>query len=193
MTYERMPIFLGNFLTFSHQKSQQCGATGKAVVPRGIEISCVPRVSNVPWYNFRFYFLRVSHLVWVVGEVEQQVYLMVGVAAEHAHHVTDVVLIHCYEVVVIAVVLLCKLTCGLAGTADAVFGELASCGGIDGIADFLGTGGCACYLELVTESCVGNEFFHDELGHGATANIAVTYKKYFLHVTKIRINIVYLR
>ena len=193
-------------VVFSGKVSEQCRAACHAVLPRGIEISSVPRVGNLPtpwycfivysigvgnlptpWYHFIVYSIGVGYFTTIVCKVEQKMYLALRVsAAEHTLQVAYVVLVHGYKQVVVLVVVARDLPGGLTGAADAVLCELAACRGIDWVAYFLGTGGGTVYLELTAEPCVGYKSLHHELGHRTPAYIAVAYKKYLLHVAKIQ-------
>ena len=66
----------------------------------------------------------------------------------------------------------------LAGTVDAMLGQLAAGWRIDRIADLLGAGSRRLDLNAQLQTGFLHQILHDELGHRASANIAVAEKKY---------------
>lgn len=68
------------------------------------------------------------------------------------------------------------LTCRFSATVDVVAGEHAPCGRIDWVSDFFGACCRGGYFKVRTLVQVAYHFFHDEFGHGAAANVAVTDK-----------------
>ena len=152
-------LFFGR--KWQSESLEQGGASLQTVAPRSVE------VVGVPW---------VGHVAGTVGIVQEEVNLAIGVAAAHTQHVTEVVLVHADEEVVVVVVAATQLSGGLAGTGDAVLRQLTASRWIDRIANLLGTGGGRGYLELVGEASLLDEVLHDKLSHGTAADIAVTNK-----------------
>ena len=66
-----------------------------------------------------------------------------------------------------------KLTGGVAGAGDPVLRQFPPGGGIDRIADLLGTGGGGLDVELRLPPRPLDQVFHDVLRHGAAADVAV--------------------
>ena len=148
----------------------QCFEQGLAafedVAPGGIEVAGVPGVGDFAGTG---------------GVRHQHADLAVGVAATDAGHVADVPLVHADEEVEAIVVAAGHLTGALALAADAVFGELATGGGIDLVAELLGGGGCRLDVELAVEACLADEVLHHKFRHRTATDVAVTNEKYTRH------------
>lgn len=108
------------------------------------------------------------------GVLHEHVYLVVRIAATDAHHVAYVSVVHADYQVKTVVVGACQLTCCLAMTGNAVFGEFPTCWRIDAVAYLLGRGGSRLYIELFGYAGLVDQVFHDELCHRGTADVAVT-------------------
>lgn len=66
----------------------------------------------------------------------------------------------------------------LAGTVDAMLGQLAAGWRIDRIADLLGAGSRRLDLNAQLQTGFLHQILHDKLGHRASANIPMAEKKY---------------
>ena len=102
------------------------------------------------------------------------------VAAQHPAHVADIGAVHADEVVVFAIIGGRKLDGALSRTAYAVLRQLGLGGRVDGIAyavpDFLRAGGGGGDVELGGKAGFFYQVFHDELSHGAAADVAVAHE-----------------
>ena len=85
---------------------------------------------------------RIGHLSGTVGKVHQQVHFVGKVAAADPVHIPQVGMIHSNQEIVFLVVAIQELPGSLAGTVDAMLGQLAASWRIHRIADLLGAGGC---------------------------------------------------
>ncbi len=136
----------------------------------GIEVAGVPGIGDVPFGT---------------GEGQKFGNLAFRIAAQHPAHVADIGAVHADEVVVFAIIGGRKLDGAFPGTADAMFRKLGLGRRVDRIADavpdFLRAGGGGGDVEVLGESFFCHQFFHDELAHGASANISMANKKYFNH------------
>ena len=146
------------------QDVEQAEAAGVDVPPCCFKITRVPRVGD--------------GLSGSAGVLEQQVKLALGVTAEGARHIAHVRVVHADEEIVIIVILRSYAPCGLALAADAVFGELAPCGRIDGVAELLAARRGGGNVELCREPRAGAHIAQHKLGHRAAAYIAVAHEKY---------------
>ena len=149
-----------------HAEPEEGFTTFGDIAPGGLEIASVP---------------GVGYISGAGGEVQEFHDFLFRVTAHHAHHVADVPLVHADEKVEVAVVGTGHLTGGLSLAGDAMGGQHALGWGIDAISNLLSRGGGRFNVELVGESCFLYQVFHDKLGHGTAADVAVADKEYLLH------------
>ena len=79
------------------------------------------------------------------------------------------------------VILLFKLTGGMAAAGYAMLRKLSACGRIYWIAYLLGAGGCGFNMEHMLHSRFFNHVLHNIFCHWAAANITVADKEQFYH------------
>lgn len=144
------------------QQFQQRIATFPHILPGGFEVASVP---------------GVGHVAGAVGVVHQQGDFSVNVLTDEALEVAEVVVVHCNDVVVVPIVGAGHLAGGFAVAANAVLGEFAAGGRIDGVADFFGGGGRRSDFELVGEAVLFDNMFHHKFSHRAAADVSVTDKE----------------
>ena len=150
------------------QTQQQSPAALAHIAPCGLE------VARIPW---------VGHVAHPRSErLKQLAYLALGVAATDARHVSNVPPVHAHQQVEAVVVGARHLPRRLARTAYAVFGQLAPCRRIDGIAYLLGRRSSRLDVELVSQTGLVHQLLHHKLGHRTAANIAVAHKQYAFHL-----------
>lgn len=110
---------------------------------------------------------------------------MFRVAAAHAGHIADIGSVHADQVIVLVIIRPGQLHSPLALAADSMLRQLFSDWRINRVThpvpDFLGAGGGRGDGELVGETCLGEQVFHDELGHGASTDVAVADEKHTNH------------
>ena len=121
---------------------------------------------------------RIGHLSGTVGKVHQQVHLVGKIAAADPVHTPQVGLIHANQKVVLLVIAVQKLPGSFAGTVDAMLGQLAASRRIHRIADLLGACRCRFDLKALLQTGFLHQVLHNELGHRASANVAVAEEKY---------------
>lgn len=111
---------------------------------------------------------------------------MFRVAAAHTGHIADIGPVHADQVIVLVIICPGQLHRPLALAADSMLRQLFSGWRIDRVThpvpDFLGAGSGRGDGELVGEIGLGEQVFHDELGHGASTDVAVADEKYFYHI-----------
>ena len=144
------------------QGVEQTETAGVDIPPCRFKIARVPRVGD-----------SVSG---TAGVLEQQVQLTVRVAAEGARHIAHIRIVHADEEIVIIVILRSYAARGLALAADAVLGELAPGGRIDGVAELFAARRGGGDIELRREPRAGAHIAQHEFCHRAAADIAVAYK-----------------
>ena len=84
----------------------------------------------------------------MTGVVQQQMYLAIRVATADALHIPEVGFVHADEQVEFFVIALGELPRRVAAAGNPVFGQLAPCRRINGVAEFLAAGGGRLYMEL---------------------------------------------
>src|SRR5699024_9904861 len=122
-------------------------AAGFDVVPGGVKVAGVPGVGDVR---------RAG------GVVQQAVHFACRVAAADAPHGGQVSAFHADQQVVAVVVGAGQLAGGLAGAGDAVLGQLAPGGRVDGVAVLLAAGAGGCRLELGPAAGFGRQVLEDK-------------------------------
>ena len=108
-------------------------------------------------------------------------HLVGKIAAADPVHTFEVGAVHTDQQVELLVVAVQKLAGSLAGTIDAMLGQLAAGWRIYRIADLLGAGGCRFDLNIPLQAGFLHQILHDELGHRTSANVAVAEEKYLDH------------
>ncbi len=103
------------------------------IVIRDFKISGIPRVGNIPRT------LRI---------IQKPRNLVIRVAAGDTQHVADVITLCCQQIIIFFIILLRHLARPLARRVDSVLAQLALCGRVYRIADFLATGGSGGDLEI---------------------------------------------
>ena len=103
------------------------------------------------------------------------------VSAADPAHIAKIRLVHADQQVVCAIVGPGQLPGRLASAGNSVLSQLPPGRRIDWVPDFLSAGSRRCDLELRRQPSFFHQVLHDELGHWAPANIAVTYKENSFH------------
>lgn len=124
---------------------------------------------------------RIGYLAGTVGKVHQQVHLVGKIAAADPVHTPQVGSIHANQKIVLLVIAVQELTGSLAGAIDAMLGQFAAGWRIYRIADLLGAGSCRLDLNARLQTGFLHQILHNELGHRASANVAVAEEKYLDH------------
>ena len=107
-----------------------------------------------------------------VGVVEQPVHLPRRITAADTLHVFEVRALHADEQIVLLVVLRRELARSVSLAGNAVLGELAPRGRIDGIADLIAARRRGVDLKFVGKSCLFDQVLHHKFRHRAAADIA---------------------
>ena len=136
------------------------------ILPSGLEIVGVPRVRDI---------------AGVRGVVHQEGHLPGIIAAANAIHILEVGAVHANQQIIFVVVLIGELPRSMTVAGDAMLHQLAACGQIDRIADLLPTGGSRRDLKFFLQARFLHQVLHHELGHRASADIAVANEQYFYH------------
>ena len=88
-------------------------------------------------------------------------------------------------VVVVVVVVGSGHACHVSRASHTMFGQFLAGHGVDGLAYLFVVGASRGYLEQFFFACLAYHALHHKLGHGAAADVTVTYKKYLFHAAKI--------
>ena len=94
------------------------------------------------------------------------------ITAADALHVFEVRALHADEQIVLLVVLRRELARSVSLAGNAVLGELAPRGRIDGIADLIAARRRGVDLKFVGKSCLFDQILHHKFRHRAAADIA---------------------
>ena len=121
---------------------------------------------------------RIGYLAGTIGKIHQKMHLAGRIAAADALHISQVGMIHANQKVVLLVIAVQKLPGSFAGTVDAMLGQLAASRRIHRIADLLGACRCRFDLKALLQTGFLHQVLHNELGHRASANVAVAEEKY---------------
>ena len=121
---------------------------------------------------------RIGYLAGAVGKVHQQVHLVGKIAAADPVHTPQVGPIHANQKVVLLVIAVQELPSSFARTVDAMLGQLAASRRVHRIANLLGAGSCRLDLNALLQTGFLHQILHNELGHRASANVAVAEEKY---------------
>ena len=141
-------------------------AAGQHVVVGRVKIARIPRVGDA---------------VRMLGEIEQQRYLVVGVGLDDAHNVAVVHAVHADDMIVFGVVRFCHLHGCFAAARHAVLPQLAPRRRIDRIAELLAARGGGGDQKFLFQALLAHQPFHHKFRHRTAANIAVAHKEYFCH------------
>ena len=156
-------MFMHLFVQLRIQTVQQPLAPRQHVPPGCLEIF------RVPW---------IGDIAGIIGKIHQEMDFVGKVAAADPVHIPQVGMIHSNQEIVFLVVAVQELPGSLAGTVDAMLGQLAASRRIHRIADLLGAGSRRLDLNALLQTGFLHQILHDKLGHRASANIAVAEKKY---------------
>ena len=145
---------------------QKTGAALQHVVPGGIEIIRIPGIGNA---------------AWMVCIVQQHGDLLFRVGSVNPKHVSDIVGVHAYDIVKFLIVAPGRLSGPFALAGDAVLLKLGPGRRINRIPHsppyLLRAGGRGLDIKGILQMGFFHQILHDKLGHGAPADIAVTYEQ----------------
>ena len=106
----------------------------------------------------------------MIRVVQQQMDLIFGVAAEDAQHIAAVACVHADEIVVVRVILAAELHGVFPLAGDTAGLKQGADGRIDGVSNLVaGVGGGR---DDPVKPLLAHELLHDQLGHGAAADIS---------------------
>lgn len=159
-------MFMHLFVQLRIQTVQQPLAPRQHVPPGCLEIF------RVPW---------IGDIAGIIGKIHQEMDFVGKVAAADPVHIPQIGFVHPDQQVVFLVVAVDELPGCVAAAGDPMLGQLAACRRIDWVPNFLSAGSCRCDLELRRQSSFFHQVLHDELGHWAPANIAVTHEEDLFH------------
>lgn len=156
-------LFLWQSNAFLHIFCKEGGAAGDEIAVGGFEVAGVPGIGNV----------TVD-----AGKGEEEADARgIGLTADDVSEKADITLVHTDEEIV-AIIVSASDTTGMVifeGNTMCLEGALGR--GVDGITNHIVRDGGGVDDELVFTALAAHELLHDELSHGAAADVAVTEKK----------------
>lgn len=159
-------MFMHLFVQLRIQAAQQPLAPSQHVPPGCLEIF------RVPW---------ICDFAGMIGIIHQEMDFVGKVVAADPVHIPQIGFVHPDQQVVFLVVAVDELPGCVAAAGDPMLGKLAACRRIDWVPNFLSDGSRRCNLELRRQPSFFQQVLHDELGHWAPANIAVTHEEDLFH------------
>ena len=136
-------------------------AASQYVVIRRLKISCIPGIRNI------------SRLVCEIQKAEN---LLLRITSDDTKDISDVLTVHADQIVIDVIIFSRHLTGCFSFCRYPVTAQNGAGSWMNGIAYFFCAGCGRSDLKGLGVRRMGYEITHNELGHGAAADVAVAYK-----------------
>ena len=148
---------ISNDLSFVFQVRQKALAASDNIAICNLEISCVPRIRDVPM------FVRI---------VQQKAYFVFRIFSKNPKHVPSVSLFHANQIIIFIIIRFLQLHCSFSVTGNSMLRQFTLCRRIhritDSIPDFLCTRRRRGDVELVTQPTGADHVLKDKFCHWRT-------------------------